>query len=172
MPNDQVGSERKVHGSDVDIEPRGPVTTVTAGSVLVLACRLAIGLVFIIAAMSKVSDPGGFAHAVYNYHLLPLWALHPFALLLPWVELVIGAAMLAGIYRQGAALLAGLLTLLFMVAVASALARNLDISCGCFHTEGGSAVGLSLLFRDLALLVACGVVLLSPRLGRIAEILR
>jgi len=54
---------------------------------------------------------------------------------------------------------------MFTIAVGSALARNLDISCGCFHTDGGASVGLSLLLRDLALLAACVLLLLWRRSG-------
>ena len=50
----------------------------------------------------------------------------------------------------------------FLAAIASALSRGLDISCGCFNTDGGHAVGVGLLWRDLLLLLAC----LPPLLAR------
>ena len=73
-----------------------------------------------------------------------------------------GVALLAGLLRRGAALLAAAMTVMFLGAIAAALARGLDITCGCFHTEAGHAIGVGLLWRDLALLAAC----LAPlRLG-------
>ena len=47
------------------------------------------------------------------------------------------------------------MTVVFIVAIATALARSLDISCGCLNTDGSHGVGLSLLVRDLVLLVLC-----------------
>ena len=120
-----------------------------------LACRLGVGGVFLYASLAKIADPGGFAQAIAHYRLAPALLLHPLALLLPWLEAVTGAALLAGVARRGAALLAIMLALLFAGAVASALARGLDISCGCFDTTGGEKVGLDLLLRNLALLAAC-----------------
>lgn len=118
-------------------------------------CRLAVGGVFLFACWDKLLHPAAFAQAVDHYHLVPYALLHPFAHGLPVLELVIGLALVLGIARRGAALLAAVLTLVFMIAIASALARGLDISCGCFHTDGGHAVGVSLLVRDLVLLALC-----------------
>ncbi len=120
-----------------------------------LFCRLAVGGIFIYASWDKLLHPAAFAAAVDHYHLVPYSLLHPMAYGLPLLELITGAALILGLYRRGAALLAGTLTMVFMIAIASALARGLDITCGCFHTDGGHAVGVSLLVRDLALLIMC-----------------
>jgi uncharacterized membrane protein YphA (DoxX/SURF4 family) len=127
----------------------------TALGLLVLLCRLAAGITFLYASLDKIGDPAGFARVVANYRLLPLPLLHVFALLLPWTEAVVGVALILGVAARGAALLASLMTTMFIGAIALALLRGLDISCGCFHTDGGHAVGLSLLWRDLLLLAAC-----------------
>jgi len=132
------------------------------GNGFVFLCCLVIGGVFIYASLDKIAHPGSFAKAVHNYRLLPLALLHPLAVLLPWVEAVVGVSIIIGIARRGAALLALLMTVMFIVAVSAALARNLDISCGCFHTDGGSSVGLDLLIRDIGLLL----LILPPLLSR------
>jgi uncharacterized membrane protein YphA (DoxX/SURF4 family) len=132
------------------------------GNGLVLVCCLIVGGVFIYASLDKIAHPDSFAKAVHNYRLLPLSLLHPFAVLLPWLELVIGIAIVIGVARRGAALLALVLTVMFIVAVSAALARHLDISCGCFHTDGGSSVGLDLLIRDILLIL----LILPPLLSR------
>ena len=122
---------------------------------LVLLCRLAVGATFCFAAVDKLQNPGAFAAAIHNYRLLPVSLLHGAALLLPMVEAVIGVALIVGWQRRGAALFAAFLTTVFIAAIATALVRGLDISCGCFHTDGGHAVGTSLLVRDFLLLAAC-----------------
>lgn len=128
---------------------------VTPGGLLVLLCRLAVGGVFIYASLDKFQHPGAFAQAIHNYRLVPYGLLHPMAYLLPALEMAAGAFLVLGIWRRGAALLAGLMAVVFIVAIGSALLRGLDISCGCFNTDGGHGVGMSLLLRDLVLLALC-----------------
>jgi uncharacterized membrane protein YphA (DoxX/SURF4 family) len=128
----------------------------------VLLCRLAVGGIFIYASLDKLTHPQAFAENINNYHLMPFPLLHLSAHLLPVVELVVGSALVVGLRQRGAALLAGILTVVFMAAITSALVRNLDISCGCFNTDGGHSVGLDLLWRDAILLLLC----LPPLLTR------
>ena len=122
---------------------------------VVLLCRLIIGGIFIYASLDKLAHPQAFAESIHHYRIVPYALLHPSALWLPMVEFVLGAALVLGIWRRGAALLAAVLLAVFMVAIASALLRNLDISCGCFNTDGGHGVGLTLLWRDLIMLLLC-----------------
>jgi len=133
---------------------------------LELLLRFLVGGTFVYASLDKILDPAGFAQAIHNYRILGAGLLHPTALYLPWLELVAGMAMIMGLARRGSALLIGLMTLMFMAAIVSALARNLDISCGCFHTSGGHAVGMSLLLRDLALLAGAVALLLNRGVRR------
>ncbi len=131
-------------------------------NLLVLGCRLVVGGIFIYASLDKLAHPQAFAEVIHHYRLTPFPLLHPAAHLLPVLEFVVGSALVLGLGRRGAALIAGILTLIFMAAITSALIRNLDISCGCFNTDGGHAVGLDLLFRDGILLLLC----LPPLLAR------
>ncbi len=130
---------------------------------VVLAMRWLVGVVFLYASFDKLTDPAAFAQAIANYRMVPMPLLHAFAWLLPVVEAVVGAALILGWQRRGAALLAAVMTVMFIVAIGAALARDLDISCGCFHTEGGHGVGRDLLVRDVLLLLASLVPLLAPR---------
>jgi uncharacterized membrane protein YphA (DoxX/SURF4 family) len=118
-----------------------------------LLLRILIGGTFIYASFDKMLHPDAFAQNIYHYRLLSIPLLHPFALLLPYLEFFTGLALLVGKFKKGASLLISLMTVMFIGAIISALYRDLDISCGCFHTEGGHVVGLQLLFRDLLLLV-------------------
>jgi len=128
----------------------------------VLACRWLVGAVFLYACLDKLLHPGAFAQNIANYRLVPMALLHPLAWLLPVVEAVTGLALVAGWLPRGAALLAALMTMVFIAAIGSALVRDLDISCGCFHTDSGHAVGRDLLLRDVGLLAVALVPLLAP----------
>lgn len=133
--------------------------------ILALIIRMVTGAVFIAAAWHKVLDPGAFAQSVYYYHMLPAPLLHLFALYLPWLELVTGLAILLGWGRRGAALLIALMLLMFIAGLAVAMARNLDISCGCFGTDDGHVVGLDLLLRDVLMTAALAFYLWIQRRG-------
>ncbi len=128
-----------------------------------LLSRWAVGIVFIYASLDKLIHPEAFAQAIANYRMVPLALLHPFAWFLPVLEVVAGIALVVGWQRRGAALLSAAMTVMFIVAIALALLRGLDISCGCFDTAGGHGVGLDLLIRDVFLLVGAVLPLLIPR---------
>ena len=61
-----------------------------------------------------------------------------------------------GLWTRASALIASLLMVVFVIAFASATARGLNISCGCFEVgEGHDASSfLRVLGRDFAFLVA------------------
>lgn len=126
--------------------------------------RLIVGGVFVYASLDKIQNPQAFAQAISNYRILPYNLLHPIALFLPWLEMICGGALIIGFRQRAAAWLLALMTLIFIFGITSALSRGLDISCGCFHTEGGHGVGIDLLWRD-ALLMA-GALSLTASPGR------
>lgn len=113
--------------------------------------RVALGALFVMAALPKLQDPAGFAKAVSHYHLLPESAGRLLALVLPVLELVTGACLIAGVFDAGASLIVLGLMIVFTAAVVSAVARGLDISCGCFDTEDGARVGAAKIAENLAL---------------------
>jgi len=119
---------------------------------------LLLGGVFIYASLDKIARPDRFADIVHDYEMLPLTLVNAFALAMPMVELVTGAALLLGFWRRPAGLLAAGLSALFMLAIAQALLRGLDIECGCFDVSGMSSTkaGWDLFVRDAGLLVASG----------------
>jgi putative oxidoreductase len=103
-----------------------------------LAARLAgaaLGIVFIVAAVPKIVDPPGFAHEVANYQILPRAAVNAVALVLPWVEMLAGVALLAGFARRSAAVLTLGLLAVFLAGLTVNLARNHPVDCGCFSTK-------------------------------------
>lgn len=106
---------------------------------------------FLASAVGKIADPASFADSVAAYRILPNILVNPFAMVLPWVEAFIGLFLINGVAVSGGALLAIALNFVFLVAVVSAMARGLDIECGCF-TVAKSKIGWELMARDLILL--------------------
>lgn len=135
---------------------------------------VALGAVFIYASLDKISQPAAFARIVYHYRLVGPSALvgpvpaNVLAVTLPWVELVAGVALVAGLWRREAAGLAAFLLVVFLGAVSWALFHGIDIeNCGCFTvTDTGRGAGIKLLLEDAALLAVALFVAASPKASR------
>ena len=126
-------------------------------SVLFHIVRVGLGGVFVYASVDKILYPALFAEAVYNYQILPDYLVNLTALILPWLELIIGALLVIGYGLPGAILISSFLLIIFMGALTFNLARGLDVSCGCFSTAGEGGTGSDwYLLRDLLFLVMAG----------------
>jgi uncharacterized membrane protein YphA (DoxX/SURF4 family) len=102
---------------------------------LLLCLRVTIGAIFIAASIDKIIHPEAFARIIYNYQVLPNGLINLTAILLPWIELLMGVLLLTGIWLPGAALLSTLLFLVFFGTLLFNLARGLNVHCGCFSTS-------------------------------------
>ncbi|HPJ93614.1 MAG TPA: MauE/DoxX family redox-associated membrane protein [Deltaproteobacteria bacterium] len=124
-----------------------------------LCFRMILGIIFLYAGLIKVLDPQGFALVVYNYHILPGFLINLAALILPLIEVIVGAALILGVLVPGASLIVSSLLIVFLCAIAAALIRGLDVSCGCFNTsQEADPLTWMYLVRDTVLLaMACFV---------------
>ena len=129
--------------------------------VVATAARLLLGGLFLWASATKVPDMGAFAESVANYRIVPAALVSATAAMVVGVEIAASVALLANLWARAAALvLAGLLAV-FTVGLASALARGIDLACGCF---GGSAPATWwTVLRDLVLLALALAVAASSR---------
>jgi putative oxidoreductase len=126
---------------------------------LVLALRLGLGAAFVYAGVIKIQDPSEFAINVASFSILPNALISPMALALPPFEIICGTLLIIGLWRRPAALGIGLLSAVFLIAIAAALARGLTIDCGCFGSGTPSRPRMWLdLGRDILLLAAALIV--------------
>lgn len=139
-----------------------------------LGVRLGLAGVFMGAAVPKLLEPDLFASNIFNYHMLPAWGVNALAIGLPWLELLVGACLLLGLWTRASAFLVSMLMVVFMIAFAAAKARGLSISCGCF--EVGEAHGASslvwVLVRDVTFLVAGLLLVRYPKAPSLLSLLR
>ncbi len=123
--------------------------------------RLLVGLTFLASGIVKLREPITFAIAVDNFRILPHGVVLPAAHLVSSFEVCLGLCLLLGIWLDTVALcLAGCSTV-FLVALASAMWRGLDISCGCF---GGTVdpIGWQHVGRGILLLAAAVLLYTQP----------
>lgn len=125
-------------------------------------CQIATGVVFAWAGLAKVGDPAAFAEQIHNFRLVPLFAENLVAMTLPWIEVVAALALLVGVRARDGAILAGASLGVFTLAVIAAVARGLDIECGCFGTADASRVGVTKIVQNLALIGVAVVASLRP----------
>jgi uncharacterized membrane protein YphA (DoxX/SURF4 family) len=127
------------------------------------ACRIVIGVVLGLAGLSKLGDLPGFATQVHNFRLIPVPMENLLAMTLPWIELVTALSLVLGMRARAGALVASILMAVFTVAVAQALARGLDIECGCFGTADATRVGAAKLAQNVGLTAVAIAGLGRPR---------
>jgi uncharacterized membrane protein YphA (DoxX/SURF4 family) len=129
------------------------------GALLVLG-RVALGLVFLVAAYTKFHFNGGwhfgdyhffFAMAIDSYNMLPLWAVELLARFLPLLEAALGALLITGLGLRWIASLTSSLLLVFIGAMTRALLLHIQIKCGCFGND--EPLTIWTLLRDSTLLV-------------------
>lgn len=110
--------------------------------------RIALGIIFIYAAVPKILRPDEFADAINNYRILPYFLVNIMAICLPWVELFFGTFLVLGIRIKAASFGVLLLMVVFIAAILSAWARGIDINCGCFGT-GSETISYKEIIRDI-----------------------
>lgn len=126
--------------------------------------RLVLGGLFVYAGAAKALEPLDFAQNIRNYQLVGQSLSFMAALVLPWLEILAGAFLVAGIWKRGAALVISVLLVFFIVLTAVTMVRGLDVDCGCFGPAARKA-GWGVILEDLAMLALGLTLLLEKRPG-------
>ena len=143
------------------------VQGILQNSWLELAARWILGLTFIYASYNKILFPADFAKIIYGYDLFPHALINLIAIILPFLELVTGLALILGAYPRSAVLIINILLVAFIVLLSINLIRGHEFDCGCFATsDSGSGVTTRVtLIRDFVYL-ALGLQVLYYRQAR------
>jgi uncharacterized membrane protein YphA (DoxX/SURF4 family) len=131
---------------------------------------------FVCASLDKIADPAGFARIVYQWQTLGPVPSNLVAVILPWIELLAGLLLIAGVWKREAAAVVAVLLVVFIVAAVGVLVRGIDVdNCGCTSVAAASTapawppdwmrgVGWFLIARNLVLLAgALVLVFVEPR---------
>ena len=131
-----------------------------------LVARLTLGGVLFVAGYLKVGTPDKSQMAVRAYEMLPISLANLLGLILPPVEIVIGALLILGALTRVVAGLGGFTMIVFIIAIAQAWARGLNIDCGCFGgggaVEPGQTKYLQEILRDLGLVFLAAYLIRYP----------
>ena len=135
-----------------------------------LVFRIVIASVFIYASLQKIGKPLMFADEIGMYGVLePGPLLYLAAIVLPWLELLCGLALLTGIFMRGAALLFAAMNLMFVIVISyrsvvimaaeGTPLRQIYFDCGCGF---GPTYAWKKLIEDSVFLVFSVAILFSP----------
>lgn len=117
--------------------------------------RAVLGAVFLLAGAAKLRDPGWVAGA--SALRVPPALARP----VPWVEVVLGALVVAGVGLPWTVALLTLLLVAFTAVVAAAVVRGERVRCACFGAWSAAPAGWADVLRNAALLGLAAAVLVT-----------
>ncbi len=130
-----------------------------------------LGAIFLYAAHAKLLDPRPLVTIIWNYRILPPGPVNPMAIYMPWMELLVGVALVTGFKRRGAAVWATVMLLVFSLALLVNALRGINVACGCFSTSAEDVHNAWLLvLRDLPMLLAALVMSAFPPARRMPSV--
>jgi len=98
----------------------------------ILVLRPILGAVFIYAGIVKTQSPQSFADNIAGFQLLPNEVINLLALSLPVFEIIVGVMLIIGLQLRIVSMSVLILSIVFALALGSALTRGLNVDCGCF----------------------------------------
>jgi len=124
---------------------------------------ISLGLMFVIAAIHKISNRSQFRITLLEYQILPEITVLPASWIIPTLELLLGVAWLIGIYQQG---LTAITSIVLLAAYSLAIGINIGrgrvyFDCGCGFggkIENEQYLSASLIARNFGLV---GVILIT-----------
>ncbi len=122
--------------------------------VAVLLIRLLLGGLLLAAGALKVGHPAELAATIAAFRLLPAAIAGPLAVALPYLELLLGLYLVAGLFTRVVAIVVAVQFVLYAGAIASAVLRHIQASCGCFGPTDSSVADWPHVAFDLSLAVA------------------
>jgi len=132
---------------------------------VLLVFRLVLGGLFVYAGVVKALEPLDFAQDIRNYRLVGQMLSFVAAVVLPWLEIVAGLALAAGIWTRAAALTISGLLVFFILLTLATMARGIDVDCGCFGSLSRKS-GWGVIIEDLVMLYLGLCLLLDKKKGQ------
>ncbi|MBN2040169.1 MAG: DoxX family membrane protein [Spirochaetes bacterium] len=142
------------------------ITNTLYGNSITAMLRIFLGLLFIYSGFFKALDPGNFARIILQYDVFPE-ILAPYgAIVMPFLEMVIGILLLSGFRIKSTSLLSSFLLTFFIIIISINVYRGNTFNCGCFELnrfEISEEIGIPLIIRDIVFLLMQLLVLCAKR---------
>jgi uncharacterized membrane protein YphA (DoxX/SURF4 family) len=136
---------------------KGLARDIAYGNAATMLLRLLLGAMFLFSGAVKAIDPEAFGTVVARYGLLPDVLVPYPAMVMPYLELIVGLCLAAGFRVRAASLTAAGMMFLFAVSISINAANGETFRCGCLELDRlgigiGETVGMHLVARDLLLM--------------------
>lgn len=128
--------------------------------VALLALRLLLAVVFLVAGVAKLADLAGSRRAAADFGV-PERLAGTVGLLLPLAELAVAVALVVSAAARFGTLAALILLLAFVAAIALALARGTEADCHCFGQLHSAPVSWRTAARNVVLAAMAGFVVVE-----------
>ncbi len=120
--------------------------------------RILLGGIFIYASIDKIAFPAEFARIVENYELLPFDLIKPVAIILPVLELMLGAFLIVGKFTKPSAIALTSLLIIFIIVVGIRAGKGPLEECGCFDKSSILATSnITHIFLRDSILIGLGI---------------
>ncbi|MFC6707712.1 MauE/DoxX family redox-associated membrane protein [Flexivirga alba] len=131
-----------------------------------VAARLILGVTYLVAGILKARELEATrmdtrAFRILSYDLANIWGTF-----MPFLEIILGLLLIAGLMTRMTAVLGGLLMIAFIIGISSVWARGIVIQCGCFGSNGKLPTTAAYkwdILRDVGLLLCAAWLVIWPR---------
>lgn len=132
-------------------------------SLYVSVVRCSLGPILMWSAVQHMKNPYYFLASVLKYQIVADEAARIVVTILPTIEVIVGIFLLANLAPRLSLGVCSVLFLIFTIVQASALARGLQISCGCFGPVYSQEITLLSLGMIFLLMVLASLAFLATR---------
>lgn len=132
------------------------IISIVYGNRLVALLRIIMGMLFLFSGIFKVIDLAAFGKVIIRYDIIPEITVPYIAVVLPFLELVVGLFLIFGFRIKSASLISIALITLFTVVIAINVIRGVSFDCGCFELSRfgiNEDISVTLIIRDIVFLI-------------------
>lgn len=115
--------------------------------------RIGLAALFLFAGGMKLRNLYLFAADIERYRIVGAGGSLLIVFVLPWLEITVAVCLFLQAWTRGAMMLTIGMFGMFVVAMASAKIRGLDITCGCFGAGDSASLNIALV-RSSVFLIA------------------
>jgi len=123
--------------------------------IFIFITRISFGCLFIWSGLLKIRQPYIFLSSIYDYGIVGPKVGILVAMVLPWLEVILGCCLAGGILVSGSFLTVIILFTIFTFNFATVLYQGLKISCGCFGSDSSDVITYLTLMRSCLMLAVC-----------------
>lgn len=124
--------------------------------------KVILAAIYIYAGGAKIFNIYLFKTTILAYYsFLPELVALSIAIVFPWVEILIGLALILNWKTKFSSMLLFLLSLFFLVQTILNYNNLMPYGCGCFGFGGPEKITLFNIFRDFSIMLLAGLVYLK-----------